>query len=135
MSKRWSIALATAVLATAVFFAAGNLFAANGDPTPGLPGAYRVRGERVREKLLALRNLREELNLTPEQQTEVRAILAEQRDDLAELRRQVGPTVVARLRKTDREITAVLTPDQTARWREMVERFRRNWLPPRAGAG
>jgi len=70
------------------------------------------------------------LDLTETQKTRVLAILKEQQREFMALRRRVAPDVVKRLRETDRRIGEVLTPEQRVKWRAMVDRLKRNWLPP-----
>lgn len=76
------------------------------------------------------RRLARKLDLTPDQRRQVADILAEQQAEFTAMRRRVGPDVLRRLRETDRQITEVLTPRQQEEWRGLVERLRRNWLPP-----
>ena len=89
----------------------------------------RVRIEAARPELRADRAakfLSRRLDLDAQQAGQVRAVLREQQQDL---RREVGPVLRQRLRQTDQEITAVLTPEQQVKWREMVERIKGRWLP------
>lgn len=81
------------------------------------------RPERTAERLAR------RLGLSTEQRRQVQAVLAEQQAEFRRLRIRAAPEIAARLRKTDREIAAVLTPEQRERWRTMVEDLRRNWLP------
>jgi len=70
------------------------------------------------------------LHLSAAQKERVRAILQAQQADFAALRREVQPRVVARLEQTDQEIRDILEAGQKEEWQRIVERIRRQWLPP-----
>lgn len=77
----------------------------------------------------ATRHIARKLDLTPEQEEKVRAILLEQHKEFRQLRREAGPRIVRRMVETDRAIREVLTPTQERQWRALVERWKRQWLP------
>ena len=70
-----------------------------------------------------------QLDLTPEQQKRVRAILQTQEKELGKIRKESWPKVVARMDLTEKEIGDVLMPDQREHWRAMVAELRRRVLP------
>lgn len=70
-------------------------------------------------RLLAA-DLKRDLDLTPEQEREIDAILAESRQDVIALRREMTPRVLAILDRSRSRIAEVLTPEQ----RQRFERFR-----------
>jgi len=95
--------------------------------------ARRARQEIAQPELRVARTaarLARRLDLTAEQQDQLSEILERQQADFASLRRQVAPEVVARLRQTDREMQAILTPQQQTEWRNILRQLRRDWLPP-----
>ena len=77
----------------------------------------------------ATRHIARKLDLTPEQEEKVRAILLQQHEEFKGLRRDAGPRIVKRLVETDRAIREVLSPEQERQWRVLVERWKRQWLP------
>ena len=79
-----------------------------------------------------------QLDLTPEQQARIRSILQAQDKELANIRKESWPKVVARMERTEQEIGELLKPDQRERWRAMIDDLRRHCLPggmrqPRGG--
>nr|HRU07722.1 hypothetical protein [Candidatus Brocadiia bacterium] len=45
------------------------------------------------------------------------------------LRREVAPRVLARLRESEKRIERLLTPGQRDKWRAVVARLKKDWLP------
>lgn len=73
-------------------------------------------------QLMVEYNLSYRLHLDPDQQTKVHAILADARRQLAELRRQFQPQANSVLRGADQKISAVLTPEQEARYERIKDK-------------
>ena len=76
------------------------------------------------------RTLTRRLGLTESQEPKVRAILQTSHQAMSKLRRRQAPEVARLLTETDQQITEVLTQEQRAKWRQLVDRWRRAWLPP-----
>src|SRR5205823_5355223 len=69
------------------------------------------------------------LRLRGDQEARVDAILRRHQQQFLEIRRDVHPKVEAELDGLEREVSAVLDPDQRERWEHMYSEVRRNWLP------
>jgi hypothetical protein len=67
------------------------------------------------------------LQLNADQQRQVDACFQENLAQRREVQKQVQPQVQALNRKTFDQILAILHPDQTDRFRENVEAFRKRW--------
>jgi len=92
----------------------------------------RVREEAQHPELRVARVHRwlvRRLDLDEEQARKVRAILEEQRAEMAVVRRSVMPQVARRLRRTDEHVREVLTPAQREKWGAIVAGLRRDWAP------
>lgn len=74
-----------------------------------------------------------QLDLTPQQVEQVREILQRQAQDLQRMRQEMMPQVRERLRETEDEVAAVLTPEQEQEWRRIAGRVRQQWMPPQPG--
>jgi hypothetical protein len=72
-------------------------------------------------QLLLERNLRWQLRLDARQRVEVHRILTDTRVQLRDLRLEYRPQVVAVLTNTEAQISAILTPEQQARFEEMQQ--------------
>jgi len=72
-------------------------------------------------QLLLERNLRWQLRLDARQRVEVHRILTDTRVQLRELRQEYRPQVVAVLTNTEAQISAILTPEQQARFEQMQQ--------------
>ena len=70
-----------------------------------------------------------QLDLTPEQQGRIHSILQAQDQELAKIRQENWPNVMARMELTEKAIGEVLKPDQREHWRGMVAELRRRCLP------
>ena len=70
--------------------------------------------------------MRRELDLTAEQQTQIERILAKHHGAMESIRTEVEPRVEAQLDSMRREIDAVLTAEQAARWSEHFKRIGRH---------
>jgi hypothetical protein len=69
------------------------------------------------------------LGLTQEQEEKIRTILNSQDKELISLRQQIWPKVTARLELTEKEIAAILNPEQAEKWKNTVAGDRRQWGP------
>ncbi len=72
-------------------------------------------------QLLLERNLRWQLRLDARQRVEVHRILTGARVRLRDLRQEYRPQVVAVLTNTETQISAILTPEQQARFEQMQQ--------------
>ncbi len=81
-------------------------------------------------QLLLERNLRWRLRLNARQRVEVHRILTDTRVQLRDLRQVYRPQVVAVLTNTEAQISALLTPEQEARFEQMQRENRRFFPPP-----
>jgi hypothetical protein len=79
-----------------------------------------VHPERVQS--LLERNLTRRLRLDNEQQVKLHAILTDTRSQMTDLRKEFQPQAAAVLQDTDKKISALLTPDQQARYEKFKER-------------
>ena len=66
----------------------------------------------------------EQLNLTPDQKNQVRAIFDEARAQLNEIRKESEPKSREVRRQTDDRLQAVLTPEQWEQFQRIMEDFR-----------
>jgi hypothetical protein len=78
--------------------------------------------ERVQS--LMERNLTRRLSLDNEQQVKLHDILTDARGQLTDLRKEFQPQAATILTNADQKISALLTPDQQARYEKFKER---NW--------
>ncbi len=81
-------------------------------------------------QLLLERNLRWQLRLDARQRVQVHRILTDTRGQLRDLRQEYRPQVVAVLTNTETQISAILTPEQQARFERMQLENRRFFPPP-----
>lgn len=75
------------------------------------------------------RSIGKRLRLDASQEAAVRAVLARHQPALAGLRRGASPQAGAELEELRRDVAAVLTPQQAARWNRWFEQRRERWLP------
>jgi hypothetical protein len=80
-------------------------------------------------QLLLERNLRWQLRLDARQRVEVHRILTAARVQLRDLRQEYRPQVIAVLTNTETQISAVLTPEQQARF-ERMQQENQHFLQP-----
>lgn len=126
---------ASRLLAALALFLSGLVFGAGGAALVIRHAAQRaVRNPEVRPER-AMRWLGRRLDLDEAQRKKVRAIFQRQAAEMEGLRLGVWPRLLERLKATEREIDETLRPDQREKWRKIVERLERNWLPPDGGAG
>jgi hypothetical protein len=86
------------------------------------------RPEKV--QLLLERNLRWRLHLDARQRAEVHRILTDARVQLRDLREEYRPQFVAIVTNTEAQISAILTPEQEARFEKMQRENRRFFPQP-----
>jgi hypothetical protein len=70
------------------------------------------------------RNLTRRLRLDADQQIKLHAILTDARGQLGDLRKEFQPQAAQILHDTDQKVSALLTPDQQARYEKFKDR---NW--------
>jgi Spy/CpxP family protein refolding chaperone len=119
LKNKWQIRLAV-LLVFAIGFVAGALtmnvyrarHAATSTATPS--ESHRSRFEGVMEQL----------NLTPEQREQVKAIFDDARTQLAALRRESGPKFREVREQTDTRLRGVLTPEQWEQFQKLTGEHR-----------
>ncbi|HUA37610.1 MAG TPA: hypothetical protein VMA35_04330 [Candidatus Sulfopaludibacter sp.] len=84
-------------------------------------------------QMLLERNLRWQLHLDARQRVEVHRILTNTRVQLRDLRQEYRPQVVTVITNTEAQISAILTPEQEARFERMQQENRRFFPPPEPG--
>lgn len=95
----------------------------------GLSFQYTVRRfqEEMRQPFFIspkfYRKISEELNLTPDQQDQIRAIFRRSQENMSDIRRDVRTQVDREFSLMNREVQAVLTPEQQEIWNERLERI------------
>jgi Spy/CpxP family protein refolding chaperone len=113
-----------AALWLAVVFLAGSLFGLVAH-TLYVQRTTRaaVNPKEIRERYAA--KLREKLLLSPEQHTEVSAILEQTSQQFRELRERIEPEFES-LREAQRQrIMAILTPEQQAKYQKLIDEHRK----------
>ena len=131
----------TAVLLVAVAFVAGALIGFAGGRVYSI---YRLlhhgpRGDFVRDRIL--QHLDHELSLTPQQHDQIGSIMDRHHKRMQEITEGIRPQMHQELDNANREIEAVLTPEQRKKYDAMrmhMERFipghgRRREGPPPPG--
>lgn len=76
------------------------------------------------------RMLEHRLDLTDEQKREVEAIIQRHADANETIFRETQPRIRAQMEATDREIEALLTPEQKTKFAELVRERNAHHLPP-----
>lgn len=97
-------------------FLAGAAAGMAGDRLWGSPDGH---GDRRHREEAALQRLDDELQLTPEQRSQVETILEHHRQAMKRLWEQIRPQFTARLDSVRTEIEGVLTPEQIEKYRKM----------------
>ena len=129
----------TAILLVAVAFVAGALIGFAGGRVYSIYHIFdRGRGgpELMRQRIIG--HLDRELNLTPPQHEQIGAILNRHHKRMMELTEGIHPQIRQEIETANREIEAVLTPEQRTKYEKMrmrMERFipghgRRHGGPP-----
>ena len=77
------------------------------------------------------KHLQRRLKLDEEQTEAVREIVTRRHRNLEEMRAEIQPRVEAELEEARKEIEAVLTPEQVAKWNRMYQMMQRRLMPPR----
>ncbi len=93
----------------------------HGGPTP----------ERLSRRITE--RLTDRLDLSEEQEAQVRRILAGHRRRLSEIIEDTHPRMDQEIERLQAEVAAVLTPEQAERWREQIRRMRERWQRWRPG--
>ncbi len=118
----------TAVLLVAVAFVAGALIGFAGGRVYSI---YRLmhRGPRTEfQRDRILNHLNRELNLTPQQHDQIAAIMERHHKRMQEISEGVRPQMHQEIEGANREIEAVLTPEQRKKYEDMrmrMDKFRR----------
>jgi Spy/CpxP family protein refolding chaperone len=74
--------------------------------------------------------MKKRLDLTDEQTVQVRNILLENLKEFQSIRAEIRPRLNAQIEKTQNELEAVLTPEQSRKLELRFHELRRFWLPP-----
>ncbi len=123
--RRW-----VSVLLSLVLLASGFII---GSGTTLLVG-YRVIQHRLRhpEELpgRAVARLKRPLNLSDEQAQEIKSIMRRHLAVLQDRRRQWQPQIEAELDSIEKDVAAVLNPQQAEKWHNIARERRHAWLPP-----
>ena len=90
------------------------------------------RPDRIR--LMMERRLDRRLNLTPDQRTRLHEILTGTQAQLRSLRQEIRPQLVAVIGRADRDILAILTPEQRERFERMKQENPLLWRAGQAPA-
>lgn len=128
--KRWPV-IAAAVLLFLSGLGTGWLLArpraaAPPPPAAGPPDAQFAR--MMEARLLAIRRLERELDLTPGQRERIEALVQETQGRTRQAWQEVQPRLREEFRRLREEIRAVLTPEQRGKFEELMRR-------PRPGLG
>src|SRR5262245_15939792 len=111
----------TAVLLVAVAFVAGALIGFAGGRVYSLFVRHSPRPEFNRDRVLA--RLDRELKLTPQQRDQIAAIMDRHHKRIEEINQGIRPQVHQEIDGANREIEAVLTPDQRTKYEAMRMRM------------
>jgi hypothetical protein len=76
--------------------------------------------------------LRSKLDLTNEQATQIKSIIAMRQKAIQQIRREFQPRLEKELDLAREDVAAVLGPEKAQVWRKRFERLKRMWLPPPA---
>jgi len=120
----WTVLLALVIFVSGVLVGGGLTFKVI---TSGFKRSFQDPA--VLAEHITLR-MKRRLNLTDEQTFQVRRIILEQERAFQSLRKQIRPQLEAQIEKARRELTAVLTPEQTRKFEKRFDRFLKFWLPP-----
>ena len=134
MSKKWTYGIGTCVLATALVGGWPPMVAAQA-PTSQEAAARPERGPS--ERLAAFKAALAKLDLSADQQTKVDGILADAKAQFQALRAEAKPgdravlrdKVRTILRDTHDKLATVLTPEQKAKFRELMREHRQDAKP------
>lgn len=119
-----ALCLALAFLAGAVFgFVAHNVYAQRTTRGASSPKEYRER---------YIAKLRTDLTLSPEQVTQVTAILDQTGERFRELRERIDPDFEAIRQQQRQRIMAILTPEQQPKYQKILDEHRRRFEKERS---
>jgi Spy/CpxP family protein refolding chaperone len=113
------------VVAGLVILAAGMTLGVAGTMLVVRPGVPRPPMAPERAAGFMLMHFEEELELTPEQVDQIKAILNTRMTKLDEIREKARPEIEAQLDLMKSEISEVLTPEQEDHWQGIIERLER----------
>ena len=119
-----------AILLVAVAFVAGALMGFAGGRVYSLWRPFGHHPDFIRDGIL--RHLDRELNLTPQQHDRIAQIMDQHHKRMLDLSSGIRPQMRQELDNANREIEAVLTPEQRSRFEKMHLRMerRRGHRPP-----
>ncbi len=83
----------------------------------------------------AVARLKKPLDLSDEQATQIRSIVRQRMARLQSMRHEWQPRLEAELDGLEKDVAAVLKPDQVGKWHRIAREKRRQWLPPLPPAG
>jgi len=123
--RRWvSVLLSLVLLGSGFIIGAGTT----------LVVGYRVIQHRLHHPeefpQRAVDRLRKPLHLSREQVVEVRSILRRHLAAIQEQRRQWQPGLESELDSLEKDVAAVLKPEQAEKWHAIARERRQTWLPP-----
>ncbi|MEI7766604.1 MAG: hypothetical protein WCJ97_04100 [Phycisphaerae bacterium] len=122
--KRWR-----GILLVLVIFVSGMVL---GSGLTVIVAVHRIRDrmhhpEKLPQEIAG--RLERRLSLSPDQTTQVRAILTARQQHLMAIRQRVQPEVVGELDQAYSEIAAVLNENQRPRWETMYHELKAEWVP------
>jgi Spy/CpxP family protein refolding chaperone len=88
------------------------------DPPPGPPGGGRMGAFRTN----FIEQMKRDLDLTPQQATEIEKVMREGHERMAKIWEPVEPQAKEEFRLTREKIDALLTPEQLAKFKEPFRR-------------
>jgi Spy/CpxP family protein refolding chaperone len=114
--SKWQVRLAALMIFVIGFIAGGLAMNIYRDQRRS-SGPSRVMRERFGQIV-------DKLNLSPEQETQVKEVLDDARDRLTEIRKESEPRFREVRKQTDERLQAILTPEQWEQFREMTKEGR-----------
>ena len=88
------------------------------------PSAIRDRIEK---------ELSDDLRLSPEQRKQVHEIMVQSHEQMKQLRAEFQPRFMEVTGKAEKEIAAVLTPEQQVKYKKLLQDRKQLWRPPMPG--
>ena len=96
----------------------------NRDTRLAIPLGIRLPGRNVNKEFLE--RLDQDLNLAPDQRKQIEKILEESQKQNREIWKQIEPAIREEMKKSREEIRLALTPEQAARFEELMKRPKRS---------
>ncbi len=129
--KLMSVLLCVVILTAGIAIGASLMFIALSAQQDSYDQHPEIYADRM------LRRLNRELDLTPQQRSELDPIIRKHTQALEEIRGQVRPKIVEQLEQLDSEIAAVLDEQQNEIWDRQAERLEEHFptFRPRRRAG